>query len=66
MIKGGKPRREKYTQFYFDNSFHRCELEPTDMLMLHNSWTPDAYKKLSKSEVLTHMCTLSNILREMT
>lgn len=66
MIKNDAPRRTKYVQFYFESSYYLSDLEPTNMLMLHNSWTPEEYKILSEMEVLEGRCTLSNILREMT
>lgn len=65
MIKDNIPRCDKYTRFYFGTHHHLSDIEPTDMLMLHNSWTPKWYKDLSESEVLAHNCTLSNILREL-
>ena len=61
----GESRYEKYLKFYFDNKFHLSDILQTDMLMLHNSWTPDWYKDLSKEEVLSANCTLSNILKEV-
>ena len=66
MIHGDIPRYAKYNQFYFNSSYFLSDLEPTDMLMLHNSWTPGWYKKLDHDEVLTAGCTLSNILLELT
>lgn len=65
MIHGGKPRRDKYEEFYFRSTYELYDIDHTDMLMLHNSWTPDDYKKLSEIEILQHTnCTLSNILRK--
>ena len=58
-------RRFKYEKFYFDASYNLSDLRPTNMLMLHNSWTPNDYKMLSEEEVLKRDCTLSNILREV-
>ena len=65
MIPGDTYRRKKYEEFYFNRSHHLSDIQQTDMLMLHNSWTPDWYKKLSEDEVLSNKCTLSNILREV-
>ena len=65
MIKDDIPRYEKYKQLYFKEKYHLSDFEQTDMLMLHNSWTPDWYKKLSTEEVLKTDCTLSNILKEL-
>ncbi|MBQ6628795.1 MAG: hypothetical protein IJH65_08270 [Methanobrevibacter sp.] len=73
MIKDNSPRPSKYQKFYFDTNYTLKDVyigsmktfgkEP-DIFMLHNSWTPDWYKKLSKEDVLKQKCTLSNILRE--
>ena len=60
------PRYQKYLKFYFEEDLHLSDIRPTDLLMLHNSWTPDWYKGLTSSEVLEQKCTLSNILREAT
>ena len=65
MVQGDIHRQYKYEQFYFDGSYHLSDIRPTDMLMLHNSWTPEWYKKLSEKEVLSQNCTLSNILKEV-
>lgn len=66
MIPGDIPRIDKYKRFYFGENFKLENLRPTNMLMLHNSWTPNWYKKLSVEDVVTHNCTMSNILRELT
>ena len=65
MIDGDINRSEKYLQFYFKNSYHLSDLNQTDMLMLHNSWTPNWYKRLSIEEIMIDGCTLSNILKEV-
>lgn len=64
-IGGDIPRYEKYKRFYFDGSYKLSDLDPTGMLMLHNSWTPEWYKQMTDTEVLNHNCTLSIILREL-
>ena len=56
---------DKYKRFYFRESYHLADIRSTDMIMLHNSWTPGWYKRLSKESVLLGSCTLSNILREV-
>lgn len=58
-------RAYKYRALYFSYNFKLKDLQPTNMLMLHNSWTPKEYKSLSEKEVLKQQCTLSNILREV-
>jgi len=54
-----------YQRFYFCENYHLDDIEETDVLMLHNSWTPDTFKHLSKTEVANFNCTLSNILKEV-
>lgn len=57
-------RVDKYKVFYFEKQRHLSDILKTNMLMLHNSWTPSWYKQLSAPEVLEKACTLSNILQE--
>lgn len=64
MMGGDAPRPRKYQQFYFERNYHLADIAPTDMLMLHNSWTPAWYKALGKTDLLAKDCTLSNILKE--
>ena len=64
MIGGDISRSEKYRAFYFYESHHLSDLQQTDLLMLHNSWTPKWYKELTEEDVLKMDCTMSNILRE--
>lgn len=65
MRCAGRSRHSKYVDLYFNNKYNLSNFHPTDMLMLHNSWTPDWYKRLSADDVLRKDCTLSNILREI-
>ena len=65
MIQEDIPRHKKYKKFYFKQNHHLFDLEPTSLLMLHNSWTPQWYKDMSAKDVLSMDCTLSNILREV-
>lgn len=65
MIKEDVPRYQKYGRFYFDRDYHLSDIRTTDMLMLHNSWTPEWYKKLPAEEIMKQNCTLSNILKEV-
>ena len=64
MIRYGE-RYQRYLQFYFEWHKQLEDLLPTDILMLHNSWTPEWYKKLNREEVLSLDCTLSNILKKL-
>ena len=65
MISGNSSRYEKYQEFYFERKYYLSDIHPTNMLMLHNSWTPEWYKKLSSQEALNDDCTLSGILKEV-
>lgn len=65
MVNEDWSRYDKYRHFYFNTSYHLSDIKPTNMIMLHNSWTPDYYKTASKEAVLTDVCTLSNILKEV-
>ena len=65
MVSVGGNRRMMYQQFYFDKRYTLSDIHDTDMLMLHNSWTPGWYKELTREEVLLCDCTLSNILCEV-
>lgn len=65
MIDDLMSRYDKYRKLYFGTSYKLSDFKPTNMLMLHNSWTPQWYKDIAtKEEVLSEACTLSNILRE--
>ena len=66
MINGEATRHKKYTDFYFNHKFQVSDIKKTNMIMLHNSWTPEWYKLFTKDQVLSYDCTLSNILREVT
>ena len=66
MVKEDVPRYNKYKHFYFGMTYNLPDIKPTNMLMLHNSWTPEWYKKLSTEEILNDdKHTLSNIFREV-
>ena len=66
MVSKNLLSKEQYIKFYFEEKYHLSDIEPTEMLMLHNSWTPPWFKLLSESAVLANDCTMSNILREVT
>ena len=65
MVREDIPRYIKYRRFYFEQSNRLSDIKPADLLMLHNSWTPEWYKDLTADEVLAQNCTMSNILREV-
>ena len=64
MIREDIPRWQKYRRFYFEERNTLSDIRPTDVLMLHNSWTPEWYKNVPEGKVLDANCTMSNILRE--
>lgn len=64
-LKDNITRKLKYQKFYFEDNYTINDFQQTNMIMLHNSWTPDWYRKLNKDDVLKQKCTLSNILREL-
>lgn len=63
IIAGNNSNKYKYRKFYFEDTYTIEDIPTTEMLLLHNSWTPAWYKELNSEEVLNHNCTLSNILR---
>ena len=65
MINGEAARHEKYIDLYFNYKLQLSDIKKTNMIMLHNSWTPEWYKLFTKDQVLSYDCTLSNILREV-
>ena len=64
MVKDDIPRWQKYRRFYFEERNTLSDIRPTDLLMLHNSWTPEWYRNVPEGKVLDANCTMSNILRE--
>lgn len=65
MVTQNISRYDKYNKFYFEQYYKLGSLLSTNMLMLHNSWTPQWYKNMTEDEVLNHKCTLSYILKEV-
>ena len=64
MVSDDIPRWQKYRRFYFEERNTLSDIRPTDLLMLHNSWTPEWYRNVPEGKVLDANCTMSNILRE--
>lgn len=52
-----------YVEFYFLKSF-RLEEVKAPLLLLHNSWTPPFFKRLSPTEFARLDCTIVNVLAE--
>lgn len=58
------PNLGAYKRYYFHQNHHLSEID-TDLILLHNSWTPKPYKNFSPEEVLRCDCTMTNILAEI-
>ena len=58
------PVRGAYFDYYFIKNYHLKDVH-SDLLLLHNSWTPPNFKKFSPEEVLRCDCTMTNILAEI-
>jgi hypothetical protein len=56
-----------YRIFYFEWDLSNFVLNPDNIgiLLLHNSWTPDKYKKMSRKEFLEQNNTLANIFKKI-
>lgn len=63
LTKGS--REDKYKQFYFEDHYRLDDIPHTDMLLLHNSWTPGWFRLMDEREVLKQDCTMSYILKEV-
>ncbi len=55
--------QDAYVDYYFKQNLHSADVN-ADMLLLHNSWTPQIFKQWSDKEVLSCDCTMTNILAE--
>lgn len=65
LYPNGTPK-EKYLNFYFSKNYMNSFLENCKgIIMLHNSWTPSKYKKMSKEEFLHQDIMLSHLLRRI-
>ena len=53
-----------YVDFYFCKKYHLSDMK-SYALMLHNSWTPNIFKKMCEKDFLRYDCTLANILAEI-
>ena len=54
---------KNYVKYYLQSKRHLIDIK-SDMLLLHNNWTPARYKNATLDEIIHHDCTLSNILVE--
>jgi hypothetical protein len=57
---------ERYLGFWFEPGDVASAIRrDTTVVALHNSWTPDWYRALTRDEVLAHDCRLSAVLRHL-
>lgn len=59
---------EAYRQFYFSNGEDYSDYaisETSGLICLHNSWTPEEYKAMSREEFLQQDITLTKLLRKI-
>jgi hypothetical protein len=56
---------ERYVKYWFEENRSVEDIFTLNPILigLHNSWTPEWYKKLSRNEVLENTCTLSNTIQ---
>ncbi|UXX80813.1 capsular polysaccharide synthesis protein [Reichenbachiella carrageenanivorans] len=57
-----------YDNFWFSTTISTSQVffENQTIIALHNSWTPQWYKRLSKEEILNHPCLMSRTLKRLT
>lgn len=57
---------QKYKTFYFENDYSDKAMEiPKSVILLHNSWTPEEYKKMSIEEFMSHKNTLTGVFKKL-
>ena len=55
-----------YRKFYFESDYSKYVLEKSrHIILLHNSWTPQKYLKMSENEFLSQDITLAKVLKEI-
>jgi hypothetical protein len=66
FIKDNLSRRTKYKMFYFSRGNPKKIIDNNQgIIMLHNSWTPNKYGKMSEEEFLKQDILLANLLRQI-
>ena len=63
IFSGNVSSEKSYLEYYFMQDYHLANVN-TDLILLHNSWTPPEFKQLSPDEFFYYDCTLVNILAE--
>ena len=56
--------RQCDNEFFFAKNLHLSDIKE-DLALLHNSWTPRGFKKLSPEDFLRCDCTMTNVLAEI-
>ena len=46
-------RQTRYRDVWFSKSLHASDLPDSPVILLHNSWTPEIFKTMSKEQVLS-------------
>ena len=66
FIKGKLSNDIKYKMFYFSRGNPKKIIDNSQgIIMLHNSWTPNKYKKMSEEEFLKQDILLAHLLRQL-
>ena len=52
-----------YIEYYFLQNCHLADVK-ADLLLLHNSWTPPMFKKITPEQFFYIDCTMVNVLAE--
>ena len=66
FIKDNIPNGEKYKMFYFSRGNPKKIIDNNQgIIMLHNSWTPSKYKKMSEEEFLNQDILLAHLLKKL-
>lgn len=60
---GNATDEKLYVDYYFRKNFHLADVD-SELLLLHNSWTPKVFKTISEKNFWAVDCTLVNILAE--
>ena len=63
LISSSTPSDLAYVDYYFFKNYHLADVN-ADMLLLHNSWTPDIFKQIPPEDFLYYDCTMVNVLAE--
>lgn len=55
-----------YRNFYFNNDcYEYIQKNSNGLILLHNSWTPEKYKRMSETEFLKQNNTLSSLFKDI-